>query len=112
MDELTIGYELSLFVGENQGYGGISWKLFSRPGVFLVQTALQKNFKGALSGLKQFLAVESPLQMMNKALYFMFKALFVLWMFKFLIFDQKDKVNFKICEVTLWETNNCNTHIV
>ena len=50
--------------------------------------------------------------MMNKALYFMFKALFVLWMFKFLIFDQKDKVNFKICEVTLWETNNCNTHIV
>ena len=26
--------------------------------------------------------------------------------------DYKDKVNFKIYDVTTWETNNCNTHIV
>ena len=25
--------------------------------------------------------------------------------------DQKNKVNFKIYDVTIWETNNCNTHI-
>ena len=24
--------------------------------------------------------------------------------------DQKGKVNFKICDVTAWLTNNCNTH--
>ena len=23
--------------------------------------------------------------------------------------DEKDKVNFKICDVTAWLTNNCNT---
>ena len=25
--------------------------------------------------------------------------------------DWKNKVNFKICDVTTWLTNNCNTHI-
>ena len=25
--------------------------------------------------------------------------------------DQKDKVNFKIYDVTAWLTNNCNTHV-
>ena len=25
--------------------------------------------------------------------------------------DEKDKANFKIYDVTAWETNNCNTHI-
>ena len=26
-------------------------------------------------------------------------------------FDLKDQVNFKIYDVTAWETNTCNTHI-
>ena len=39
--------------------------------------------KGALSGLSQFLAIESPLKMMKDAFYFTSKALFVLKIFKF-----------------------------
>ena len=27
-------------------------------------------------------------------------------------FDEKDKVNFKIHDITTWKTNNCNTHIL
>ena len=30
----------------------------------------------------------------------------------FLVIYQKDKVNFKIYDVTVWLANNCNTHIV
>ena len=41
-------------------------------------------FKGALSGLRQFLAAGSPLKMMKNAFYFTSKALFVLKIFKFL----------------------------
>ena len=41
-------------------------------------------FKGALSGLRQFLAIESPLKMMKNAFYFTSKALFILNIFKFL----------------------------
>ena len=40
--------------------------------------------KGALSGLIQFLATESPLKMMKNAFDFTVKALFVLKIFKFL----------------------------
>ena len=40
--------------------------------------------KGALSGLRQFLAIESPLKMMKNTFYFTSKALFVLKIFKFL----------------------------
>ena len=39
-------------------------------------------FTGALSGLKQYLATESPLQMMKNAFYFTLEALFVLKTFK------------------------------
>ena len=38
---------------------------------------------GALSGLRQFLATESPLKMMKNALRFTSKALFILKTFKF-----------------------------
>ena len=64
---------------------------------------------GPLSGLSQFLATESPLKMMQHAFYFTLKALFVLKTFKFLFsifghaekrLDYKDKVNFKIYDVT------------
>ena len=41
-----------------------------------------RNIKGALSGLRQFLATESPLKMMKNAFYFTSKALFVLKIFK------------------------------
>ena len=42
------------------------------------------SFKGALSGLIQFLATESPLKMAKNAFYFTSKALFVLKILKFL----------------------------
>ena len=50
----------------------------------LSRKACRPNFKGALSGLRQFLATESPLKMMKNAFYFTSKALFVLKIFKFL----------------------------
>ena len=40
--------------------------------------------KGARSGLRHFLATESPLKTMNNTFYFTLKALFVLKIFKFL----------------------------
>ena len=40
--------------------------------------------KGAFSGLRQFLAMEDPLKMVESAFYFSSKALFTLKIFKFL----------------------------
>ena len=40
--------------------------------------------KGGLSGVRQFLASERPLKMMQNAFYFTLKSLFVLKAFKFL----------------------------
>ena len=37
----------------------------------------------ALSGLRQFLAIESPLKMMKNTFYLILKALFILKIFKF-----------------------------
>ena len=45
------------------------------------QCSTARIFKGALSGLKQFLAAECPLKMMKKAFYFTSKALFVFKIF-------------------------------
>ena len=59
--------------------------------------------------MRQILATESPLKMINNASYSYLKALFVLKIFKFL--SQKDKVNFKIYDVKTWFTNNYNAHI-
>ena len=42
------------------------------------------KFKGALSGLGQFLGTESPLNLMKNAFYFTLKAAFILKIFKFL----------------------------
>ena len=42
--------------------------------------------KGALSGLRQFSAIESPLKIMKNAFYYTSKALFVLKIFNFLSF--------------------------
>ena len=41
------------------------------------------NIKDELSDLRQFLATESPLKMMNNAFYLISKALFILKIFKF-----------------------------
>ena len=43
-----------------------------------------RKVKGALSGLRKFLAIESPLKMMKNAYYFTPRALFVTIAFKFL----------------------------
>ena len=43
-----------------------------------------KNFTGALSGLGQYLATESPLKVMKNASYFTLKATFALKIFKLL----------------------------
>ena len=40
--------------------------------------------KGALSGLRQFLAIERPLKMMKNAFYFTSKAILVFKIFEFL----------------------------
>ena len=45
---------------------------------------LEVDVKGALSGLRQFLAIESPLKMMKNAFCFISKVLFVLRIFKYL----------------------------
>ena len=77
--------------------------------------------KDALSGLKQFLATESPLKMMKNAFYVTSKALFVLKIFKCLSWlfghgakrlHEKYNFNFEFYDVTPWLTNNCNTHTV
>ena len=62
----------------------------------------ESYFKGALSGLRQFLATENPLKTVKNAFHFTSKALFVLKIFNFLSWlfghaakrlDKNDKVN-------------------
>ena len=57
---------------------------------------------------------------MKNGFYFMMKYLFFLeifeplyWLFGYVEkrFDKKAKVNFEVCDVTDWTTNNYNTHI-
>ena len=43
-----------------------------------------ESLKGTLSGLRQFLAIESPLKVMKNAFYFTSEALSLLKIFKFL----------------------------
>ena len=79
----------------------------------------KRSFKDALLGLKQFFAAERPSKMMKNAFYSMSKAFLVLKIFKFMswLFGhvakrlyKKDQVNFNFYDVTVWLTNNCNTH--
>ena len=78
------------------------------------------DIKDAISGLRQLLATERPLKAMKNAFYFTLRALFLLKIFKFLFWllshvekklDYKDKVSFKIYNITTWEANNCNRYI-
>ena len=84
------------------------------------QKELHEEIKDAVSGLRKFLATESPLKMMRNAFCFTSKALFLLKTFRFLSWffvdvterrDKKDHVNFKFYDVNAWLTNNHNTHI-
>ena len=55
---------------------------------------------------------------MKNAFYIILKDLFALKFLSWLFddfekrLDQKNKVNFKLYDVTTWLTNNCNTYIV
>ena len=77
------------------------------------------EIKGALSGVRQFLATESPLKMTKNAFLFHLFVLFSLsrylnFCLDFLVMYKKGlirKIYFKIYEVTAWLTNKCNTHI-
>ena len=44
---------------------------------------MSNGIKGALAGLRYFLATKTPLKMMKNAFYFTLKALFILNIFKF-----------------------------
>ena len=55
--------------------------------------------------------------MMKNAFYLVLKALFVFWGFYIFVLTfwlcrktGEVMVNFKICDVTDWKTNNCNKH--
>ena len=50
---------------------------------YLTSLLLYILIKGLLSGLRQFLATETPLKMMPNTFYFTTKALFVLKIFNF-----------------------------
>ena len=58
----------------------ISWPVQSYLSIY----ASIGSIKGPLSGLRQFLIIETPLKMMKNAFYFTSKALLVLKIFKFL----------------------------
>ena len=82
-----------------------------------------KNIKFELSSSKKLGFIcfnESPLKMMNNAFYFILKAFLFLRDLQFCpdFFGyvgkqlyKKAMVNFKIYDITNWETNNYNTHI-
>ena len=58
--------------------------------------------------------IETPVKLMENTIYFILKALFVLKIFTFLSMKKgliRNKVNFKIYDVTTWITSNYNTHI-
>ena len=57
----------------------LSFKILTALGI-----PIRLDFKGALSGLRQFLTIESPLKLIKNAFYFILKAIFVLKIFKFL----------------------------
>ena len=75
----------------------------------------KSKLKGALSGLRQFWAIENPLKIMKNAFISPQKLFSFSRYLSFCLdqkrLDQKDKVNFKFYDVTAWLTNSCNTQI-
>ena len=76
--------------------------------------------KGALSGLRQFSAAESPFKMLKNAFYsrqklFSFSR-YLSFCLGFLVMlakrlGMKDKINYKIYDVIAWKTNSRDTNI-
>ena len=102
------------FSRETRNFGG---RYFEK---YLWTTERILSVKGLLSGLRQFMAIESPLKMMNNAFYFILKGPFVLEIFTFLSWpfgyeekhlDKKIMVNLKIFDVRNWTINNYNIHL-
>ena len=86
--------------------------------MILAKLAASDRLICELSGLRQFLAIQSSLEMMKNAFYLTLKALFILNVFSFLplLFahvEQRfdEKINFKIYDVINWITDNYNIHI-
>ena len=72
-------------------YAEFKPSIFHSETFFLIEYSFRfflkpKMLKSALSGLRQFLAIERPLKMMKNAFYITSKALFVLKIFKYLTF--------------------------
>ena len=87
------------------GISLLPWAFFFCLGLFLLR---RDTFEQPFWG--NFLATESPLEMIKSAFYLILKSLFVFKIFKFLSrlfghaekrLDQKDKVNFKIYDKTI-----------
>ena len=112
----------------SKGYGGKAFYLiknFLSEDIFIpkliyfhVLAFIFTNLKGPFLGLRQFLAAESPLKVIENGFYFMLKALFVYTIFRYLSgsfghlgkgLDKKAKLKFKIYDVTNWQINNYKT---
>ena len=79
---------------------------------------MKMKIKGALQGLRQFLANESPLKMMKNAFYFTSKPFFPRYLnfcLDVLVMQQNGLIRkirlIKFYDVTAWLTNNCTTRI-
>ena len=81
---------------------------------------LNLGTKRRILKFESIFSIKCPLKIMKNAFCFTLKALFAIKIFKFLssLFDQeekqlvlKDKVFFKVYDVKIWLTNNCNKHI-
>ena len=75
---------------------------------FQISLLLLSEFKGSLSGLRQYLTTGSPLKMMKNAFYYVLKTLFDHVGRRI---DKNTKVIFEIYDVTRWAVNNYNIHI-
>ena len=78
------GPEKSLDLGIFQAVEMCSFDQIVHHVVKIVSWIFEHMIKGELSGLRKFLATESPLKMMKNYFYFTLKSLSVLKIFKFL----------------------------
>ena len=80
-------------------------------GLTVLFSCLSVSIKGTLLGLGQFLATESPLEMMKTAFNFFWQGFFLREIFQFMFWsfghvgerlDKMAEANFKIYDVTSW----------
>ena len=84
MENSEVTQQLKKILKENSDYCILSFRSGDTLKVKRGLNRVFSCFKGALSGLRQFLATESPLRTMENAFYFTSKALFILMIFNFL----------------------------